>query len=90
MEVRPIVPMIGVAWLSACAGSPTGRKQRMPVSGQQAIGSSREGLRQQTKPYENEDKRASDPWVLNRVTWLVAHLPDARREHGVNEKVTGG
>ena len=60
--------------LSACASSPTGRKQLMLVSEEQAIGSSRQAYVQQMKRYKEEGKLVTDPKVLKRVELITERL----------------
>jgi len=60
--------------LAACATSPTGRKQLMLVSEQQAISSSRQAYAQEMGKYQKEDKLVTDPRVLERVRVITGRL----------------
>ena len=62
---------LGVA---ACATSPTGRKQLMLVSEQQAIGASRQAYVQEMGKYKEQGKLVTDPRVLNRVEVITERL----------------
>lgn len=58
----------------ACATSPTGRKQLMLVSEQQAIGASRQAYVQEIGKYRQQGRLVTDPRVLNRVQVITERL----------------
>ncbi|HSQ69355.1 MAG TPA: M48 family metallopeptidase [Steroidobacteraceae bacterium] len=60
--------------VTACATSPTGRKQLMLVSEQQAIGASRQAYVQEMGRYKEQGKLVTDPRVLNRVQVITERL----------------
>jgi predicted Zn-dependent protease len=60
--------------VSACATSPTGRRQLMLVSEQQAISASREAYLQTMAPLKKEGKLNSDPRTNARVERITARL----------------
>jgi len=59
---------------TACATSPTGRKQLMLVSEQQAIGASRQAYVQEMSKHKQEGKLVTDPRVLRRVEVITERL----------------
>jgi predicted Zn-dependent protease len=60
--------------VAACATSPTGRKQLMLVSEQQAIASSRQAYAQEMGKYQKEGKLVTDPKVQARVREITERL----------------
>lgn len=60
--------------VSACATSPTGRRQLMLVSEQQAITASREAYLQTMAPLKEEGKLNSDPRLNKRVELITQRL----------------
>ena len=60
--------------VAACATSPTGRKQLMLVSEQQAISASRQAYVQEIGKAKQAGKLVSDPRVLNRVEVITERL----------------
>ena len=60
--------------VSACATSPTGRRQLMLVSEQQAISASREAYLQTMAPLKKEGKLNSDPRTNARVERITSRL----------------
>ena len=73
--IRQLATLLAVAVLTvACATSPTGRRQLMLVSEQQAISSSRQAYLQEMGKYKKEGKLVSDPRVLNRVKVITERL----------------
>ncbi len=60
--------------VSACATSPTGRRQLMLVSEQQAISASREAYLQTMAPLKKEGKLNSDPRMNARVERITGRL----------------
>jgi len=72
---RPVtILVIAVALLSACATSPTGRRQLMLVSEQQAIQASREAYLQTMGPLQKEGKLNTDPRLQQRVEKITGRL----------------
>jgi len=65
---------ITAALVAACATSPTGRKQLMLVSEQQAISASRQAYVQEIGKAKQAGKLVSDPRVLNRVEVITERL----------------
>ena len=66
--------MLTAALVAACATSPTGRKQLMLVSEQQAISASRQAYVQEIGKAKQAGKLVSDPRVLNRVEVITERL----------------
>jgi len=60
--------------LAACATSPTGRKQLMLVSEQQAISASRQAYVQEIGKARKEGKLVTDPRALNRIEVITERL----------------
>jgi predicted Zn-dependent protease len=60
--------------VTACATSPTGRRQLMLVSEQQAIGASRQAYVQEMGKYQQQGKLVTDPRVVNRVQVITEKL----------------
>jgi len=60
--------------LAACATSPTGRRQLMLVSEQQAISASKTAYAQTLKPLEEEGKVDNDPVLKKRITTITERL----------------
>ncbi len=60
--------------LAACATSPTGRKQFMLVSPEQAISASREAYVQTLLPLEKDGKIDADPVTSNRVKNITGKI----------------
>jgi predicted Zn-dependent protease len=63
-----------VILLAACATSPTGRKQLMLVSEQQAISASRQAYVQEMGKYRQAGKLVGDPKLLRRVEVITERL----------------
>ncbi|RPI13869.1 MAG: M48 family peptidase [Lysobacterales bacterium] len=59
---------------TACATSPTGRKQLMLVSEEQAISASRQAYVQEMGKYKQAGKLVTDPRVVNRVKVITGRL----------------
>jgi predicted Zn-dependent protease len=75
MKLRHITFWILVTLLLvACATSPTGRRQLMLVSEDQAISSSKEAYIQTLKPLEEEGKVDNDPAMTARVKKITERL----------------
>jgi Zn-dependent protease with chaperone function len=60
--------------LVACATSPTGRRQLMLVSEQQAISASKTAYAQTLKPLSEEGKVDNDPVLKKRITAITERL----------------
>ncbi len=60
--------------LVACATSPTGRRQLMLVSEEQAISASKEAYAQTLKPLTDEGKVDNDPALKKRITTITERL----------------
>ncbi|MCX7053636.1 MAG: M48 family metallopeptidase [Proteobacteria bacterium] len=71
---KPLFATALVLLVAACATSPTGRKQLMLVSEQQAISSSRQAYAQEMGKYQKEGKLVTDPRVLERVSVITERL----------------
>jgi predicted Zn-dependent protease len=65
---------LGIALVAACATSPTGRKQLMLVSEQQAITASRQAYVEEIGKAKKEGKLVTDRRVLNRVEVITERL----------------
>src|SRR5512135_2998315 len=75
MRFPKLLLTLGVALLvAACATSPTGRKQLMLVSEDQAISASRQAYQQEMGKYQKEGKLVTDPRLLNRVRVITERL----------------
>jgi predicted Zn-dependent protease len=75
--MKPHKPLLAAALallVAACATSPTGRKQLMLVSEDQAISSSRQAYAQEMGKYQKEGKLVTDPQVLKRVAVITERL----------------
>ena len=87
---KPLIATALVLLVAACATSPTGRKQFMIISEDQAISSSRQAYAQEMGKYQKAGKLVTDPRVLERVrvspsAWLaqaVKMRPTARSGSG--------
>ena len=71
---KPLFATALVLLVAACATSPTGRKQLMLVSEEQAISSSRQAYAQEMGKYQKEGKLVTDPGVLKRVNVITGRL----------------
>jgi predicted Zn-dependent protease len=72
---RTLLATIALAALVAgCATSPTGRRQLMLVSEEQAISSSRQAYVQEMGKYQKAGKLVTDPQVLARVEGITSRL----------------
>ncbi len=58
---KPLLATALVLLVAACATSPTGRRQLMLVSEDQAISSSRQAYAQEMGKYQKEGKLVTDP-----------------------------
>jgi predicted Zn-dependent protease len=73
--LRRIAMLLSMAvLLAACATSPTGRKQLMLVSEQQAISASRQAYVQEIGKAKQSGKLVSDPKLLRRVQVITERL----------------
>jgi predicted Zn-dependent protease len=71
---KPLLTLAVALLVTACATSPTGRKQLMLVSESQAISASRQAYAQEMGKYQKEGKLVSDPRVLERVRKITERL----------------
>src|SRR5512139_4226856 len=71
---KPLLTLAVALLVTACATSPTGRKQLMLVSENQAISASRQAYAQEMGKYQKEGKLVSDPRVLERVRTITERL----------------
>ncbi len=71
---KPLFATALVLLVAACATSPTGRRQLMLVSEEQAISSSRQAYAQEMGKYQKEGKLVTDPRVLKRVSVITERL----------------
>ncbi len=71
---KPSFAIALVLLVAACATSPTGRRQLMLVSEEQAISSSRQAYAQEMGKYQKEGKLVTDPRVLERVRVITGRL----------------
>ncbi len=71
---KPLFTTALVLLVAACATSPTGRRQLMLVSEEQAISSSRQAYRQEMGKYQKEGKLVTDPRVLERTRVITERL----------------
>ena len=71
---KPLIATALVLLVAACATSPTGRKQLMLVSEEQAISSSRQAYAQEMGKYQKEGKLVTDPKLLERVRVITERL----------------
>ena len=74
MLSRIATALVFAGLVAACATSPTGRKQLMIVSENQAIVASRQAYVQEMGKYKKEGKLVTDPKVLNRVKVITERL----------------
>ena len=66
--------LLAVLLISACATSPTGRRQLMLVSEERAISASREAYLSQMTELSKEGKLSSDPKLIARVDEITGRL----------------
>ncbi len=71
---KPLLATALALLVAACATSPTGRKQFMIISEDQAISSSRQAYAQEMGKYQKEGKLVTDPRVLERVRVITERL----------------
>ncbi len=71
---RTAFALLVLALASACATSPTGRKQLMLVSEQTAISASKQQYLQTMGKLQSEGKLVTDPKVLKRVDTITGRL----------------
>lgn len=74
MKVRTLIVFFLIGVIAACATSPTGRRQLMLVSEQQAILASQEAYVQMLAPLEKEGKIDNNPAVTARVNRITGRL----------------
>ena len=66
--------LLAVLLISACATSPTGRRQLMLVSEERAISASKEAYLSQMTELSKEGKLSSDPKLIGRVDEITGRL----------------
>jgi Putative Zn-dependent protease, contains TPR repeats len=71
---KPLLALALALVVAACATSPTGRKQLMLVSEDQAISASRQAYVQEMSKYKQEGKLVTDSRLLNRVEVITERL----------------
>jgi predicted Zn-dependent protease len=71
---KPLLAITLSLVVAACATSPTGRKQLMLVSEEQAISASRQAYAQEIGKYRQEGKLVTDSRLLNRVETITERL----------------
>lgn len=71
---KPLLAAVLALLVTACATSPTGRKQLMLVSEQQAISASRQAYAQEMGRYSKQGKLVTDPKLLDRVRRITEKL----------------
>jgi predicted Zn-dependent protease len=71
---KTITCLILLLLVSACATSPTGRRQLMLVSEQQAISASKEAYIETMTPLKEEGKLNNDPRLAKRVDLITGRL----------------
>jgi predicted Zn-dependent protease len=71
---KPLLAIVSSLVVVACATSPTGRKQLMLVSEQQAITASRQAYAQEMGKYKQEGKLVTDPRLLGRIERITERL----------------
>ena len=76
MQVKARIALVALvtALVAACATSPTGRKQLMLVSEQQAISASRQAYVQEIGKAKQAGKLVTDPRLLNRIEVITERL----------------
>lgn len=72
--MRKLLLLVVLCILAACATSPTGRKQLMLISPEQAISASREAYVQTMLPLEKKGKVDSNPVVSKRVKNITGKI----------------
>ncbi len=71
---RLVVPIVGLLILAACATSPTGRRQLMLVSPDQAISASKSAYIQQMQSFDEKGQISRDPELTSRVNTITGRL----------------
>jgi predicted Zn-dependent protease len=71
---RLIVLLISVLVVTACATSPTGRRQLMLVSPEQAISASKTAYIQQMRAFDEEGQLSRDPELIARINTITGRL----------------
>ncbi len=71
---RLIVLLISVLVVTACATSPTGRRQLMLVSPEQAISASKTAHIQQMRAFDEEGQLSRDPELIARINTITGRL----------------
>ena len=71
---RPLAFVLICLVIAACATSPTGRRQLMLVSEDQAIDASQDAYIKMLKPLDKKGKLDKDPEMTERVHEITARL----------------
>jgi predicted Zn-dependent protease len=71
---RPLIILLVIILLSACATSPTGRRQLMLISPQSAIVESEKAYLSTVTQLDKEHKLVDDPRLVNRVQTITGRL----------------
>lgn len=71
---RITVPIVALLVLAACATSPTGRRQLMLVSPDQAISASKSAYIQQMQSFDEKGQISKDPELTSRVNTITGRL----------------
>jgi predicted Zn-dependent protease len=71
---RPLLAVAVAVLVAACATSPTGRRQLMLVSEDQAISASRQAYAQEMGKYQKAGKLVTDPQLIKRVQVITERL----------------
>ena len=74
LACRLLVPLLLTALLTACATSPTGRRQLMLVSEDTAIASSAQAYRDEVGKLRKEGKLSDDKALIKRVNVITERL----------------
>jgi predicted Zn-dependent protease len=74
MNRRLALALVVACLVAACATSPTGRRQLMLVSEDQAISASRQAYVQEVGKYQKAGKLVTDPRLLKRIETITARL----------------
>jgi predicted Zn-dependent protease len=71
---RIAVPIVALLVLAACATSPTGRRQLMLVSPDEAISASKSAYIQQMQDFDKKGQISTDPELISRVNTITGRL----------------
>lgn len=74
MKAKILLSILVFLLIAACATTPTGRKQFLIVSEEQAISSSKAAYVEMLKPYDEKGKLDNDPKLAARVRLITGRL----------------